>query len=203
MRTVLVCDHHWVQLTTSSSSCFHGTHKHLKRYEPTTYSASQWSEDATLQGSLACTDWSVFDEENLNMKVKVISDYIKFCMTTTIPAIIVKKYPNSRPWMTSQIKLMLTEKQQALLCKDWLRLRDINRSVKNEITKSKLVYKNKLERDFSSMNTRQAFQKVRTLTGTTSRTCTSPTDHISFTVVLKNFFANFDKATTLPSVRDC
>lgn len=78
----------------------------LKRYRPNTYCAFQWSEDitATLHGSLACTDWSVFDEDNLNMKIEVISDYIKFCMTTTIPAIAVK---NSRLWMTSQIKLML------------------------------------------------------------------------------------------------
>ena len=44
------------------------------------------------------------------------------------------------------------------------------------------------------MNTRQAYQKVRTLTSTTSRTCTSPTDPISFTVELNNFFARFDKA---------
>ncbi len=44
------------------------------------------------------------------------------------------------------------------------------------------------------MNTRQAYQKVRTLTGTTSRTRTSLTDPISFTVELNNFFARFDKA---------
>ena len=63
----------------------------LKRHKPTTYSDFQWLEDTTaaLQGSLACTDWSIFDE--------VISDYIKFCMTTTIPVTTVKKCPTSRP----------------------------------------------------------------------------------------------------------
>lgn len=44
-----------------------------------------------------------------------------------------------------------------------LSLRDINRSVKNRIKKVKLACKDKLEQDFRSMNTRQAFQKVKTL----------------------------------------
>lgn len=61
----------------------------------------------------------------------IITDYIKFCMATSIPVKTVKRYPNSRPWMTGQIKLKLKEKQQAFNCKEWLLLRDINRSVKN------------------------------------------------------------------------
>lgn len=113
-------------------------------------------------------------------------------MADSIPAKTVKRYPNSRPWMTHQIQLMLKEKKQAFQRKDWLSLRDINRSVKNEIKKAKLAYKDKLEQDFSSMNTKQAFQKVRTLTGSTPKTCTSPTDPISFTTDLNNFFARFD-----------
>ena len=58
----------------------------LKRHKPQTYSVSQWSEDATtrLQGSFACTDCDIFDG-NLDESVSVITDYIKFCITTTIP----------------------------------------------------------------------------------------------------------------------
>ncbi|KAK0144336.1 hypothetical protein N1851_017299 [Merluccius polli] len=122
-----------------------------------------------------------------------ITDYIKFCMATTIPVKTVRKYPNSRPWMTHQIKLKLREKQQAFQRKDWLSLRDINCSVKKEIQKAKLAYKDKLEQDFSSMNTRQAFQKVKTLTGTTSKASTpAPIDPNAFTRNLNNFYARFD-----------
>lgn len=81
--------------------------------------------------------------------------------------------------MTGQIKLKLKEKQQAFNCKEWLLLRDINRSVENEIKKAKLAYKDKLEKDFSSMNTRQAFQKVKTLTGTTSNASIPTPTHLS------------------------
>lgn len=64
--------------------------------------------------------------------------------------------------------------------------------MKNEIKKAKLAYKDKLEHGFSSMNTRQAYQKLKSLTGSTSKTCISPTDPISFTTDLNNFFARFD-----------
>lgn len=61
------------------------------------------------------TDWMVFDtEKDLNTKADVITDYIKFCMANSIPDRKVKKYPNSRPWMTAQMKLMLREKNRLL-----------------------------------------------------------------------------------------
>ena len=66
----------------------------LKRLHPQSYSAPQWSEDSTaqLQGSLACTDWTIFDGD-LNSKVTAISDYINFCIHTTIPVKAIKKIP--------------------------------------------------------------------------------------------------------------
>lgn len=81
----------------------------LKRHKPETYSVNHWSEEAIadLQGSLACIDWMVFD-----IDIEIITDYIKFCMANSIPARTIKKYPNSRPWMTAQIKLMLREKKK-------------------------------------------------------------------------------------------
>ncbi|CAJ1071423.1 RNA-directed DNA polymerase from mobile element jockey [Xyrichtys novacula] len=58
----------------------------LKRSRPQSHCAPQWSEDAIaqLQGSLACTDWDVF-QGDLDERVSVITDYIKFCVSTTIP----------------------------------------------------------------------------------------------------------------------
>jgi len=44
-----------------------------------------------------------------------------------------------------QIKLTLKKKQQAFNHKDWLSMRDINCSVKNDIKKAKLAYKDELE----------------------------------------------------------
>lgn len=58
----------------------------LKRHKPRCYNTPQWSEDVIiqLQGSLACTDWDIFDGD-LNEMVSVITDYIDFCINGTIP----------------------------------------------------------------------------------------------------------------------
>ncbi|GAA6215221.1 A disintegrin and metalloproteinase with thrombospondin motifs 17 isoform X1 [Lates japonicus] len=66
----------------------------LKRIKPQIYSAPQWTEDAIaqLQGSLACTDWEIF-EGDLDHRVSTVTDYINFCITTTIPVKKNNKIP--------------------------------------------------------------------------------------------------------------
>ncbi len=86
----------------------------LKQHKPMIYSTLQWSEDAIarLQGCLACTDWDVFEGE-LDEQTLVISDYIKFCIDTLIPAKTIKTYPNSKSWINPQIKHIFYKKQLA------------------------------------------------------------------------------------------
>ena len=73
-----------------------------------------------LQGSLACTDWGVFapDSVNLNEHASIITDYITFCVDSTIPMKTVTVYPNSKPWITSDIKNTLKNKQIAYRSKE-------------------------------------------------------------------------------------
>lgn len=177
----------------------------LKHHKPQCYSALQWSEDAItqLQGSLACTEWDIFDRD-LSDRVSIITDYINFCISTTIPIKTIKKYPNSKPWITSHIKQCLKEKHQAFKSKDWVSLKMANRNIRNEIFKAKLKYKNKLESEFASMDTKRAFQRVKTLTGceTKSNKCTI-TDPESFSKELNTFYTRLMSRTTPPNVRIC
>lgn len=117
----------------------------LKRQK--TYSAHQWLEDniVQLQGSLACTEWDTLSGGTLNEKVKVITDYIKFCISTTIPVKHIKKYPNSKPWITLHIIHSPREKQKAFQQKDWVSLKIKTREIRTEIFKAQLRYKEKLE----------------------------------------------------------
>lgn len=122
----------------------------LKREEPRRYSAPQLSEDAItlLQGSLACTNWSVFDGD-LNNRVSIITDYINFCIQTTIQFAIIKTYPNSKPWITPELRNSLKETHAAFKLNDWAGLKMLNRKVKNEVLKAELKNKNKLEAEFA------------------------------------------------------
>lgn len=60
----------------------------------------QWSEGAIvqLQGSFACTDIFVGDLE-------FFTDYIRFCMGSTIPIKTVKRFSNSKSWNTCKALL--------------------------------------------------------------------------------------------------
>lgn len=86
----------------------------LKRHKPQCHSTPHWSEDTInqLQGCLACTDRDIFDGD-LDDRVPVITDYIKFCINSTVPTRKINKYPNSKPWITLQIKQCLKEKHKA------------------------------------------------------------------------------------------
>lgn len=171
-----------------------GYRQELKRIKPQVHSAPQWSADAIacLQGSLACTDWTVFNG-TLDERLSVITDYIKFCISNCIPTKTYKTFPNSRPWITPQIKQKLAEKHKIFQCKDWLSLKILDRQIKNDIIKEKLKYKEKIEHEFSTMNTKQAFKKIKILTGQNGKqdhsTISNPT---TFANSLNTFYSRFD-----------
>lgn len=75
-------------------------------------STPQWSEDTIIQlpGSLACT--KIFDGDFSN-RVTIITDYINVCLNIMM-TVKTKKNPNSKPWITLEIKQSLKEKQGAL-----------------------------------------------------------------------------------------
>ena len=100
-----------------------------------------------LQGSLACTDWGVFapDSVNLNEHASIIRDYITFCMDSTIPMKTVTVYPNSKPWITSDIKNMLKNKQIAYRSKDIHTMKNVHRQLQTEILQAKQRYREKVE----------------------------------------------------------
>lgn len=85
------------------------------------------------------------------------------------------------------------QKHKAFRLKDWESLKLANRKIKSEVFKTKMKFKDKLESEFANMNTKQAFQKVKILTGceSNSNTCTI-TDPESFAKELNTFFAQFD-----------
>ena len=78
-----------------------------------------------LQGSLACTDWGVFapDSVNLNEHASFITDYVTFCVDSTIPMQTVTVYPNSKPWITSDIKTRLRKNKSHTALRTYTQLK--------------------------------------------------------------------------------
>ena len=126
----------------------------LKRVKPTKVNVRQWTQDATmqLQGFMACTDWGVLapDSVNLNEHAFIITDYITFCMDSTIPMKTVTVYPNSNPWITSDIKKNTLKKKQIA----YRTMKNAHRQLQTEISQAKQRYREKVDNLFSCMNTK-------------------------------------------------
>ncbi len=76
-----------------------------------------WSEDATLRlkGCMECTDWTVFMDSGLDIDelTDVICSYVTFCEDMLIPVKSFKKFPNSKPWVTKSLKILLSKRNRA------------------------------------------------------------------------------------------
>lgn len=130
----------------------------------------QWSI-ACCHGFLATTDWDIFNGNvcyTSLIKLLLLQTYSLpnyFYISTCIPVKTIRKFPNPKPWITPQIKHCLTEKHKAFKEKNRINLKTANRIIKNEIHREKLKFNDKLEYEFLYMHAKQAFQKLRTLTG--------------------------------------
>ena len=98
-----------------------------------------------------------------------ITDYITFCMDSTIPMKTVTVYPNAKPWITSDIKNTLKEKQLAYRTKDIHTMKNAHRQLQTEISQAKQRYREKVENEFSCMNTKQAFAHLKKMSGRVDR----------------------------------
>ncbi|KAJ8354281.1 hypothetical protein SKAU_G00218480 [Synaphobranchus kaupii] len=69
----------------------------LKSSRPVEKTVKVWSEESreTMKGSYLCTDWEVFQGENIDHTVTVTMDYMNFCVDGVIPSKKVKTNDNS------------------------------------------------------------------------------------------------------------
>ncbi|XP_049435499.1 uncharacterized protein LOC125890744 [Epinephelus fuscoguttatus] len=77
----------------------------VKSQPATMRTVRRWSEETyeTLQGCFGVTDWQALCEphgEDIDGLTECITDYISFCVDSTVPTRTVHCYPNNKPWVT-------------------------------------------------------------------------------------------------------
>ncbi len=79
-----------------------------------------WTEDSmeTLKGCFLCTDWSIFQQLELDDATDTISDYINFCVDNVVEKKDVVVYPNNKPYITKDIKKCINNKKLAFRNRD-------------------------------------------------------------------------------------
>ncbi len=132
---------------------------------------------------------------SLNDATEVINNYILFCEKLDIPEKVVKIYPNSKPWVTKDIRKLLKQKQRALLNNEVEEKRKLQKEIKKHILHSKHQFGDKIKRNFSCGNPKTAWQGMQTITGCgkkQSLCVPGGIDPVDFANNLNQFYARFD-----------
>ena len=92
-----------------------------------------------LCGCLECTDWGVFLEscDDLTELNDHVTRYIKFCEGLICPEKIIKCYPNNKPWITKEVKDIITRKRVTFISGDKAKLKSLQKELRYGI-RSKL-----------------------------------------------------------------
>ena len=176
----------------------------LKRVKPTVKTVKQWSVNAmeTLRGCFECTDWGVFKEAaaDIDEYTETVSDYITFCEGLCIPTKTITIYPNDKPWFNTSIKHKLQVKHDAFKANDKDKYKKARYEAENAIKTGKAKYRDKLEENLSTNNSKNIWQGLKAITNykpspkNTTATDTNLPDR------LNDFYSRFDKLnTTSPS----
>ena len=121
----------------------------------------------SLQGALEATDWEALYKphgKDIDGITDCISDYIGFCIDNTIPTKEVCCYPNNKPWVTSNLKVLPNEKKRAFRSGDHAEVKRVHRELKLSIRESEENYRRKLESKLENNNTRGVWRGMREIT---------------------------------------
>ncbi|KAI3362904.1 hypothetical protein L3Q82_011503 [Scortum barcoo] len=83
-----------------------------------TRTVRRWTQEATeaQQDYFESTDWDVLCEphgEDIDNMTDCITEYIRFCEDTTVPAQTVHCFSNNKPWITRDLKALLNKKKMS------------------------------------------------------------------------------------------
>ena len=170
-------------------------YKPIRKSAPiTTKTVKTWPEGAMeqLQDCFATTDWSVFENRDLEQYTASVLGYITHCMDTVTTVKRIRIYPNRKPWMTKEVQCLLKDRDTAFKKGDQALYSIARANLKRGIRKAKADYKSKIEDCLQSNNTRKVWQGIQHITN--FRPSKPVADGDATTAEeLNSFFARFEK----------
>ena len=170
---------------------------------PTVKTIQVWPEGASeqLQDCFSDTDWSIFEEDNIDIYASSVLFYIKCCMENITTTKQIRVFPNNKPWMNRGVRLLLKTRKTAFHSGDVQRYKTARANLKRGIKDAKAAYKQKIEDLFSSSDPRQAWQGIRHITRQNNNSSTTSGSALE-AEQLNRFFARFEvegMTTTSPA----
>ncbi|KAK0152182.1 hypothetical protein N1851_006413 [Merluccius polli] len=114
-----------------------------RRSTPLTKTITTWPEDALLQlqDCFADTEWSIFEHQDLAAHTEAVLSYIKFYMGNVTVDKRIRIFPNQKPWMTSQVRMLLKDRNTTFRSGNTELYSAARANLKRGITKAKQDYK--------------------------------------------------------------
>ncbi|KAK0140101.1 hypothetical protein N1851_022987 [Merluccius polli] len=118
-----------------------------------------WPEGAMeqLQNCFEITDWSVFENRDLEQYTASVLGYITHCMDTVTRDKRIRIYPNRKPWMTKAVQCLLKDRDTAFKKGDKALYSAARANLKRGIRRAKADYKNKIEDCLQSNDSRKVW----------------------------------------------
>ena len=171
----------------------------LKRNKPERKTIRVWSPDSIegLKACFDCTMWEEFQQDSLDETVTVTTDYIGFCVQSVIPSKEIKIYPNNKMYVTRDVKHLMNLRKIAFRNKDIRELKRLEKELKGKLHDAKRAHKLQLEKAFKSKNSKQLWDKMKSMTGMSNTRKALVTDNEEvFANQLNSFFARFENVCT-------
>lgn len=126
-----------------------------------------WPEGASeqLQDRFSCTDWTIFEDDNIDTYTYSVLFYIKWCMENVTTTKRICVVPNNKPWMTKDIQLLLKACNTTIRSGDTQNYSNATPNLKKGIRDSKAAYKRRIEDHFGNSDPRWAWQRYLTSPG--------------------------------------
>ena len=103
---------------------------------------------------------------NIDELTDVVNSWSSYCENIVIPVKTVKVFPNSKPWASKSLKLLLSRKKKAFREGNPLLMRALQKEIKHAIWIGKKKYKEKIETQLQMNNLGSAWDSMKIITGT-------------------------------------
>ncbi|KAI4902278.1 hypothetical protein NFI96_010460 [Prochilodus magdalenae] len=173
--------------------------------DPVSRQVQLWTPEAesTLQDCFATTDWDVFraaatledSSVSIDDYAEYVTGYIHTCIENIVPIIQVRKFPNQKPWVNSEVLQMLRARSVAFKSGDETELKVAQYKLKKAIRSAKRQHREKTERLYSTADPRRMWQCLDQITDFRSRPGNIISSSGSLPDDLNAFYTRFETPT--------
>lgn len=140
-------------------------------------------------------------DDDIDTYTSTVLFYIKCCMDNVITTKQIQIFPNNKPWMTKDVRLLLKVRNAAFRSGDSQQYRVARRNLKRGIRDTKARYRQRVEHYFGNSDTRRAWQGLRHITRQNQNSSLNSSSK-SLAEDLNNFLGRFEeRAATLLKIQ--